>query len=773
MNYVYTMRRLAMSAVFLLTAICSFSATFTVTNTNDTGPGSLRQAILDANATPGADMIVFNIPGSGPFVITPGTGGLPFIQDAVTIDGYSQPGATKGSIGARSIQIVLDGTSAGAGANGLTIDADNVTIDGLVIQSFGVNGINVINGRDNLFIWGNFIGTDVTGFVDMGNSLNGINLGEGGPGGSTSVIIGTNGDGTADADEGNLISGNAQDGVLFWTTTNSVIAGNFIGSDRSGAGTTLGNGRNGILLTVSSNNNRVGTDGNGTSDALEFNGIIRNGGVGISIALSDNNVVAGNTVGINTANAAAGNLSNGVELINSSNNRIGVDGSHAGAALESNIISGNQNNGISISAQNFFGFLGNSSNNVIAGNYIGAAPGNINRSNQSSGIVINAQDGQQALNNTIGSNNDGVADQAEGNVIANNGIFGIGTTNSAAIAGNKFSRNSIYNNAQLGIDLGGSGVTANDDGDADTGPNELFNFPVIKRAFTTWPAYTLVVQGIARPSSIVEVYIEDGSGEGMTFLFRAQEGGTLNGITDNAAGTDTYSDPLYGTFTDNAFEFAIPLAGLPNLSGATLVGLSIKAAANDSSTSEFGPALAVLPITLSNFQANLADGVVKLSWSTSREINSSHFVIEKSADGSNYTAIGQVKAGAANGQYSFTDVTALSKQNFYRLKMADLDGNFAYSRVVIIRNDGSNVIMKLTPNPVVSALNISFQSDRNEAVKVNFFDQLGRQVKRYNLQASKGLNAFTLTDLGNLPAGSYTVEVIGEGIKARQQVVKK
>jgi hypothetical protein len=132
-----------------------------------------------------------------------------------------------------------------------------------------------------------------------------------------------------------------------------------------------------------------------------------------------------------------------------------------------------------------------------------------------------------------------------------------------------------------------------------------------------------------------------------------------------------------------------------------------------------------------------------------------------------------VKAGAANGQYSFTDVTALSKQNFYRLKMADLDGNFAYSRVVIIRNDGSNVIMKLTPNPVVSALNISFQSDRNEAVKVNFFDQLGRQVKRYNLQASKGLNAFTLTDLGNLPAGSYTVEVIGEGIKARQQVVKK
>src|SRR5689334_10615591 len=144
MNHMYTLRRLTLSASFILTALWTFSATFTVSNTNDTGPGSLRQAILDANATPGADVIVFNIPGTGPFVITPGSGGLPFIQDAVTINGYSQPGSTQGPIGTRSIMIVLDGTSAGAGANGFTIDADNVTIDGFVIESFGVNGINVI-----------------------------------------------------------------------------------------------------------------------------------------------------------------------------------------------------------------------------------------------------------------------------------------------------------------------------------------------------------------------------------------------------------------------------------------------------------------------------------------------------------------------------------------------------------------------------------------------------------------------------------------------------
>ncbi|HYC29414.1 MAG TPA: hypothetical protein VEB42_11365, partial [Chitinophagaceae bacterium] len=431
------------------------------------------------------------------------------------------------------------------------------------------------------------------------------------------------------------------------------------------------------------------------------------------------------------------NGTNGIELINSSNNRVGVDATHAGAQFESNVTSSNQTNGIYISGMNFLGFFpGNSINNVIAGNYIGTTPNNLVRGNGASGIVINAEAGQFATDNVIGSNNDGVGDAAEGNIIANNAIIGIAVTNSPDANGNKISRNSIFNNAQLGIDLAVNGVTPNDDGDADTGPNELFNFPVIKRAFTTYPDYTLVVQGIARPSSIVEVYIEDGSGEGQTFLFRAQEGGTLNGITDNAAGTDTYSDPLYGTFTDNAFEFAVPVATLPNLSGVRLVALSIKPAAGDSSTSEFGPALTVLPITLSGFQANLSDGVVKLNWTTSREINSSHFVIEKSIDGTNYTAIGQVKSGAA--RYSFTDPTALSKQNYYRLKMVDIDGNFAYSRVVIIRNDGSNVIMKLTPNPVVSTLSISFQSERNEAVMINFFDQLGRQVKRYNLQASKG-----------------------------------
>src|SRR5690349_24377722 len=72
-------------------------AVFTVTGTADTGAGSLRQAILDANAAPGADTIQFAIPGSGVQTIRPATL-FPVITDAVTIDGYTQPGASPNTL---------------------------------------------------------------------------------------------------------------------------------------------------------------------------------------------------------------------------------------------------------------------------------------------------------------------------------------------------------------------------------------------------------------------------------------------------------------------------------------------------------------------------------------------------------------------------------------------------------------------------------------------------------------------------------------------------
>src|SRR5437588_5147 len=99
-------------------------STFTVTNISDTGAGSFRQAILDANSTPGANTIGFTI-GSGVRTIQPTTA-LPAITNPVTIDGTTQRGYRGTPI------IVLDGALAGAHANGLTITAGNSVVRGLV-----------------------------------------------------------------------------------------------------------------------------------------------------------------------------------------------------------------------------------------------------------------------------------------------------------------------------------------------------------------------------------------------------------------------------------------------------------------------------------------------------------------------------------------------------------------------------------------------------------------------------------------------------------------
>ena len=113
-------------------------ATFTVTNTSDAGAGSLRQAILDANANLGTDVVTFNIAASGVQSIRPGSA-LPAITDPVIIDGYTQPGASPNTLvsgGNAVLKIELDGILAGD-AFGLHITAGHSKVRGLFPQPSG------------------------------------------------------------------------------------------------------------------------------------------------------------------------------------------------------------------------------------------------------------------------------------------------------------------------------------------------------------------------------------------------------------------------------------------------------------------------------------------------------------------------------------------------------------------------------------------------------------------------------------------------------------
>ena len=200
--------------------------TFTVTNTNDSGPGSFRQAIIDANNNSGKDRIEFDIPGKGPHTIKPNSG-LPLITDPVVIDGYSQRGARPNTrslsrgINAK-LKIEIDGSNV-PGLDALFITAGNSVVRGLVINNC-FHAITLIQKGHNV-VEGNFIGTDVTGTSDRGNDV-GIEMGQG----SFKNRIGGR-----DKRSRNLISGNDLTGIeISGGASNNKIMGNFIGTRADG-----------------------------------------------------------------------------------------------------------------------------------------------------------------------------------------------------------------------------------------------------------------------------------------------------------------------------------------------------------------------------------------------------------------------------------------------------------------------------------------------------------------------------------------------------------
>jgi parallel beta-helix repeat protein len=132
-----------------------FSLSMCVMNTNDSGPGSLRQAILNANANPGLDTICFDIPGAGVQTITPLTP-LPTITDPVVIDGTTQAGF------AGTPLIELNGANLSTGSQGLVISAGNSTVKSLLIDHVPGDAIQLTGGGGNL-IEGNSISSDATG----------------------------------------------------------------------------------------------------------------------------------------------------------------------------------------------------------------------------------------------------------------------------------------------------------------------------------------------------------------------------------------------------------------------------------------------------------------------------------------------------------------------------------------------------------------------------------------------------------------------------------
>src|SRR5262245_2906782 len=203
------------------------------------GQLTLREAITAANTNaaagdapagdPGDDTIRFAVGAVGSSQSIALAAALPAVTETLTIDGWSQGGAAYQG----PPLIELNGAGAGA-ADGLLVQADNSLIRGLAINRFADPGLGAgirIAGGVNNRVQGNFIGTNASGTAALPNRV-GVRVEEG----AVATRIGTDADGVADAAERNVISGNAEQGVLISgpATLGTFVAGNFIGTNAAG-----------------------------------------------------------------------------------------------------------------------------------------------------------------------------------------------------------------------------------------------------------------------------------------------------------------------------------------------------------------------------------------------------------------------------------------------------------------------------------------------------------------------------------------------------------
>ena len=510
---------------------------------------------------------------------------------------------------------VIGGTNAGAG---------NV-ISGNDGADIFLSGPNVSNN----IVEGNYIGLNAAGSAAITNLADGIYLTAGANG---NIIGGTN------ANARNVISGNKQYGIYISDpgTGNNFVLGNYIGTDFTGTNAVGQGGLAGgfcIGILNSASGNFIGGTGAGAGNLISGN---PNFSYGIAVMSANSNTIQGNLIGTDfTGKKALANGFAGVILeFGSSGNLIG--GTTAGAG---NVISANGSYGVYI-------FLTGTTNNFVQGNIIGA---DITGTNALGNGFANVALFAGATGNFIGGIGAGA-----GNVIAFAGGPGV-TVYDAGTTNNSIRGNSIFSSGRIGIDLVDAAntppyVTLNDTGDADTGPNDLQNFPVITNA-VGYAGSTIVLgklNSIANKTFSIDLYRNivtnsTGYGEGKFYL------GTASATTDGSGNAK--------------FAFTNSTA---NYSGQYI---SATATAASGDTSEF-----CADVLATNVPAAFVQSIGNFLWNAggfkftlNMETNFNYRIQTTTNLANSASWIDLTNFTATNSIFNFTDHSATNKARFYRV----------------------------------------------------------------------------------------------------------
>lgn len=723
----------------ILSPIPLRSATFIVSNLNDFGVGSLRDAITSANATAGFDDIVFLTSGSI-LVNTP----LPAITDPVFLNGALAPGY----VPCGPPVIGIDGQGGGGNGIQLVAGASGSRIAAINVRNFQFNGIQLI-GATNCQIAGCYVGTNLAGTAAAGNGQNGFQLEAGANnnkiGGSVACL-------------GNVISGNGGSGISVVGGSNDTIVGNIVGLNAAGTAA-IGNASFGIGVFGGGSSNIVG-DGTALGrNVVSGNGTLLTGN-GIDINGNTDSQISGNYIGLNAAGTAAiGNAENGLSLNNAQNCLVGGLGTDAGNVIADHnfhaiVLNGGSNNcsifgnkcGTDAAGTTAFGnddsgvIVINSSDVTIGGNT--AAHRNILSGSLSEhGIFLINADNATVQGNFIGTDVTGTAPlpNADNGILilagtVNGLIGGSGAGEANTIAFNVddavelisgadrqilISQNSIYCNGGVGINLNNAG-------------NDNHPMPVILAASVTG------ANGTSQPNNFIELFFDTlcppGGCQGRTHIAT---------VTADAGGNWSYvgAIPPTALLSANARDVGPP-------------------ATNAGNTSEF-TCFTVLPVEGLTFSASLEDeNDVLLDWSTTDAVQLSQFEVERSLDGQLFEQIGRVAASLPGDSYQFRDYAVEEGIQYYRLRVQDQDGHWDYSDVAAVQVGFSFV--HVYPQPAQT----HFFAQLSPESQGELIDELGRIVRSFGAaEAKQGVS------VADLPDGMYYLRVRNATGSYRQKVL--
>jgi len=462
-------------------------ALFVVTSAADAGPGTLRQAILDVNATAEPDTINFAI-GTGPQTIAPASP-LPPVLDRVTINGRTQPGYSDVPV------IRLSGVNAGPNADGLNLFSNLSQVTDLAVTDFSDDGL-VLSGSGAHLVTRCYFGVAPGDARPAGNGGDGIEIN------SSHNYVG----GYGGRPDGNVVSGNGGDGIRIAAVTptgqawRNFVYGNYVGTDPTGRAF-VPNGGHGVHVLT--DENQIG----GATENL-WNVISGNGAYNVALSGgATRNAVVSNTIGLSDAGEVLPGAGSGVLL-----------GGGGANSVVGNVISGNSGAGVDLNAapasfnwvvSNFIGTdrlgtraLGNAGHGVLVRAGGGTVQSNIISANGGDGVRIEGDSvaGLRVEANRIGLTASTAQEQAD---LGNRG-------DGVAIIGgdqNSLSDNHIAGNGGNGVRISGGSPTSaarntiRGNTIGDPFPNDLDGVLLAEGAFETSvggagiPAYTNTISG--------------------------------------------------------------------------------------------------------------------------------------------------------------------------------------------------------------------------------------------------------------------------------------